>query len=140
MIGNQVEITLDPQVDKEPDRKCDGIAYVCHTKGVCIGYLPLLRTLRKYMTEACGEDDKERVRRWGLATKAIRQQLKIDHDNMGISRWTAKVAGLIYKMEGTAESWIEFQEYSDLCQMNPDKAKKYKLAQVAVNFPDILDF
>lgn len=143
VIGNQVVVTLDPEWNKEPDRTCDGIAYACHSKGVLIGYLPLLRTLRKYMAEAYSEDAKERVRRWGLATKAIRQQLKIDHDNACISRWTTKVAGLIYKREGdkhTAESWLEFQEYSDLCHMNPDKAKQYKLTQVAINFEGILDF
>ncbi len=137
VIKNLVTVTLDPQWDKEPDRTCDGIAYKCSTKGVCIGYLPLLRTLRGYMNDAYSDEARERVRQWGLATKAIRQQLKIDRDNIGQTEWKAYVAGLLYSKDG---KWIEFQEYSDLCQSNPAEAAKWRLEQVSVDFRFVLEF
>ena len=137
VIVNAVSVDREPSFDKEPDRTCDGRAYVCKTKGVCIGYLPLLRTLRKYMAEAQEEEAKERIRQWGLATKAIRQQLKIDHDNIGREHWTAKVSGILYER---ADKWLEVHEYSELCPTNPAEAAKWTLKQVAVNFENVLEF
>ena len=137
VIKNAVQVVREPEWDKEPDRTCDGLAYRCDTKGVCIGYLPLLRTLRKYLADATTDAERERIRQWGLATKAIRQQLKIDGDNIGSDRWTAYVAGLLYQREG---SWIEFEAYSDLCQSNPAEAAKWVLRQVSIDFRNVLEF
>jgi hypothetical protein len=132
--GNAVFVLRDDAWHKEPENGCDGIAYRCETKGVVIGYLPLLRTLRKYMAEAYSEEARERIRRWGLATKAIRQQLFIDYGNLGTERWVAKVAGLLYFKEG---KWLEFEEFT---QLTPEEQSGWKLEQVSINFPDILEF
>lgn len=134
VIGNAAFVSKESALDKEQDRTCDGVAYRCECKSKLIGYIPLVRTIRKYYGEATSQDKQAKLREWGLACKAVRNQLAIDYANNGQERWTVKIAGLLYER---ADKWIEFDEYSNLCQTNPEEASKWTLKQVAVRFDDV---
>ena len=105
----------------------NGIAYRCECKGHLIGYVPELATLRKYYREATSEDERNRIKAWGECVKACRNQFAIDFDNNGQERWKSRVSGLLYYNNG---QWIEFDEYSALCQEG--KADGWALRQIAV--------
>lgn len=124
------------QVIREANPKgSDGIAYRIDCKGVCIGYLPEIATLRKYYKDANTQEEQARIKEWAEAAKAVRQQFKIDYENNGQESWTGHVAGLLYEKDG---KWIEFQDYSDLCQH--DENEGWKLRQVAVRFDGVEAF
>lgn len=134
---NAVIVTRDPEWDKEADRTCDGLAYKCECKGVVIGYIPLVRTLRKYYNDATSETGRSRNKERGLATKAVRDQLRTEWESVGTDRWTVRITGLLYANEG---KFIEYQEYSDLCQSKPEEAERWKLCEVSIEFDDVHAF
>lgn len=134
VIGNGAFVSKEEAYDKEPLAGCDGYAYRVDCKSKLIGYVPLLRTLRKYYSEANSQEKQARLKDWGLACKAVRNQLAIDYANNGQERWTVKIAGILYER---ADKWIEFQEYSDICQSNPAEAAKWTLKQLAVRFDSV---
>lgn len=122
---NQIAESLVPGnmayfVAEENEKASNGIAFRCDCKGVTIGYLPELSTLRKYYRESKKEDERYRISAWGNAVKAVREQFKIDMDNNGQNRWSARVCGLLYADDAGWNSFpkmcYEFDEYSELCQ------------------------
>ena len=143
VLRNAVFCVRDPQYDKKETSKngwCDGLSYKMECKGVCVGYLPLLRTIRKHVKEAIDSGNKrkydDRVE-LGKAVKAVRKQLLIDSDSTGQERWTCKIVGLLY---ATDTGWdsnpiqaVKFEEYSTLCQEG--KQGGLKLRQIAASFP-----
>ena len=135
---NSVTVKHEPELDidlkKKPDRTCDGLAWRCECKGLLIGYIPLIRTLRKYYNEATSDAERESNRQRGLATKAVRDQLRIELENLGTDCHTVKVSGLLYAKEG---QFLEYPQYSDLCQSEPEEAKKWTLVGVSVCFPSV---
>jgi|SRR6056297_492629 len=131
---NLVFVTHDEKWDKPAENGCDGLAWKCTTKGVDIGYLPLVRTLRKYLKDAHSNEARQRIIDRGRATKQIRNQLRIDYENNGTDQFKAIVAGLLYFKKG---KWLEFDEFS---MLSPEEQAGWTLEQVAINFPDVLDF
>jgi len=128
------------QVFREENPKdSSGVAYKIICKGVCIGYMPDLKTLRKYYSDTTTMAEQTRIREWGRADKAIRTQYGIDYDQSGTEQWVGRITTLLY---ATDANWtpnkivaIEWQEYSDLCQAG--KAEGYKLRQVSVLFDGV---
>jgi len=134
VIGNAVFVKRQFELDKEPEKGCDGIAYACTCKNVLIGYLSLIRTLRKYYREANNMEDQKRTKEWGEATKAIRNQLFLDYGNTGQEEWVTRVAGLLYFRNG---DWLEFDKYGIL---PPDEQETWQLRQAAINFDNVEAF
>jgi hypothetical protein len=109
----------------------DGFAYRADCKGLLIGYIPELSTLRKYYSEAYSESKRHEVSAWGSAVKACREQFKIDYEMNGTESWSAKVCGLLYsKTIDGIEAWVEFEQYSDLCQAG--QGEGWNLRQISV--------
>ena len=131
---NIVFVTHDAQWDKPKENGCDGLAWKCTTKGVDIGYLPLVRTLRKYLKDAYSDEARQRIIDRGRATKQIRTQLRIDYENNGTEEFKAFVTGLLYFKDG---KWLEFDALS---RLSPKEQAGWTLEQVSINFPDVLDF
>ncbi len=99
------------------EKASNGFAYSAVCKGLLIGYLPELDTLRKYYADATTDSKRANISAWGHAVKACREQFKIDYENSGTEEWKATVCGLLYcKVIDGCEVWIEFDQYSDLCQ------------------------
>ena len=132
---NVVQVERDSQLDKKPQDGCDGLAYKCTCKGVLIGYIPLLRTLRKYYKDSTTEAQLVKNRRRGIATKAVRNQLLIDSDNLCTELWQAKVVTLLYAKHG---KFVEFPDWSDLCQMGEQGG--WELCEVGINFDNVEEF
>ena len=126
--GVQIFREENPKASKEHPQDETGTAFKVVCKGQMIGYLPELATLRRYYSDAQCEDARRRIKEWGEATKAIREQFKCDFDGNGTSQWTGRIAELLYEREG---KWIEFQEYSDRAQKN--EADGFELKQVAIS-------
>ena len=112
----------------ENEHASNGVAYVVYCKGLLIGYIPELATLRGYLKDANTQEAQARVIEWGKATRAVRDQFRIDADNNGAEEWAATVAGLLYCKD---EEWLEYQEYSDLAQAGG--ADGFHLRQLAVD-------
>ena len=129
VIGNAAFITKEPALDKDPERSCDGFAYRCECKGKLIGYIPLIRTIKKYYNEAITQEAQARVREWGIACRAVRNQLATDWGHHNRESWTVVIAGLLYERDG---KWIEFEEFSHRAD-----ADKWTLRQVAVRFDEV---
>jgi len=115
---------------EETDKDSSGVAYRVDCKSVTIGYLPDLKSLRKYLKDAKTDKEYTDIVEWGKAVKAIRNQFKIDYDQYGTEKWTGVVAQILYTKDG---KWVHYQGYSDLAQK--DKAEGWALGQVAVTFP-----
>jgi len=112
-----------------------GTAYRIDCKGVTIGYINELATLRKWYREAKTEDGRTEKLLIGKAVRAVRDQFKIDEDNLGYTEWPGEIATILY---ATDEGWnsspikaVEFDEYSLLCQAG--RAHGYRLRQVSIN-------
>lgn len=134
--ASEIEESVVPRnyavIKREPNEKgTDGIAYACYCKGLMIGYVPELPTLRKYYSEARTESKRHEISVWGHAVKSCRYQFKIDYENNGTDEWKASICGLIYcKETSSCETWIEFDEYSELCQQG--MADGFVLRQISV--------
>ena len=113
----------------------NGVAYVVYCKGLEIGMIPELNTLRKYLKDAKSQEAQSRVIEWGKATRAVRDQFRIDEDALGQTEWGASVAGLLYCKD---DAWLEYQAYSDLAQKG--SASGFHLRQLAVSVDGILAF
>lgn len=124
-------------VRENNEKASDGIAYRADCKGLCIGYVPELATLRKYYKEATSEDERIRIMSWGNAVKLCREQFKIDYDNNGTEQWKAVVSGLLYFNDRTGQ-WVEFDEYSGLCASG--NASGFKLRQISVSVDGVEAF
>ena len=116
----------------------NGVAYVAYCKGLKIGYIPELKTLRGYLRDAKTQEAQSRVIEWGKATRAVRDQFRIDADNNGQAEWAATVAGLLYCCEGNPDTWLEYQAYSDLAQAG--NAGGFHLRQLAVSVDGVEAF
>ena len=106
------------------DKDSSGIAYRVDCKGVKIGYLPDLETLRKYYSDAQNEAERARIKEWGTSVKACRTQFGLDFDLNGQITWTGKVANILYSKDG---EWLESNDYRG--------QEGFKLRQIAIDFP-----
>ena len=65
--GNAVWIERQPEYDKE-----EGKAYRAMCKGVLLGYIPLVATLRTYYAEANTDDQRDLLSQCGRACVKVR--------------------------------------------------------------------
>lgn len=93
--GNAVDIIREPKFDKP-----EGKAYKATCKGVVIGYVPLVPTLRGYYNEATSDEQRDSLSQWGTATKAVRVWLESRETYMLESKWTVRVKTLLYNHNG----------------------------------------
>jgi len=113
--GNAVDVTREPKWDKP-----EGKAYKATCKGVEIGYIPLIPTLRGYYQEASNDEQRDRLAQWGRATSAVRLWLESRENYMLESKWTVRVKTLLYDHFGVHK---------------PED--NGKVAAVAVDFEDV---
>jgi hypothetical protein len=107
--GNAVWIERQPEYDKE-----GGKAYKAMCKGVLLGYIPLVPTLRTYFDEANNDDQKDRIAQWGRACVKVRmwldsrkkfplvvrvQTILYDHDGKHLPIDNGKVAAVAVLFE-----------------------------------------
>ena len=131
--GNMVTLIREPELDKNPEGTCDGLAYRADCKGVCIGYLPLIRTLRKYYKEAKSDSKRHLIEDWAKSVIAVRRQMKLDTENTGQIKWTAKVWDIRYT-DG-AEHYKTHDEVDRL-----EDSSGWKLDAVSIECPFVEPF
>jgi hypothetical protein len=139
---NLVTIERAPELDNDPINEgkpnyCDGLAYRCVCKGVPIGYLGLLRTIRTYKSDATNgsEQDYERWFQWGTSTKAIRTQFKLDLDAHGEEAFPQQgfISQLLYAKRGDKSK--KTKDYQKLSALSPEEQEEWYIMQISVEFP-----
>lgn len=93
--GNAVFIGREPEYDKP-----EGKAYVAMCKGLKLGYIPLLDTLRGYYKEAHTQDARGRIAQWGNACNCVRIWLESREKYNSEVEWVVWVKTLLYDHDG----------------------------------------
>jgi hypothetical protein len=112
---------------EENKKDSSGVAYKIECKGVSIGYLPDIKTLRGYLKDCNDDKQYSNLVEWGKAVKAIREQFKLDFNNLGQENWLGTIAEVLYT---NGKEWIGFCDFSDL-----KEPAGWTLSQIAVTFP-----
>ena len=96
--GNMVYIIPRPDLDKFG--KAGEHAYEVICKGVSIGFIPLLSTLRGYWKDAVTKDGQEAICKWGVAVEALRHHLDSQVKYQMKEEIIGKVCELLYLHQG----------------------------------------
>ena len=93
--GNAVFIEREEKYDKP-----EGKAYKATCKGLTLGYIPLVQTLRGYYKEAYSPEQKKRIFLWGEDTVAVRGWLESRERYNMETEWVSRVKTLLYDHDG----------------------------------------
>ena len=119
-VGNAVHIVREPEFDKEEK------AYKAICKGVKIGYIPCVETIRGYYKASNHDAHRSDLATWGRATKAIREWLESRERYQMEDEWVVRVAEITYD--------YDYNTVGD----NYNTVGKGELQQISVNFEDVL--
>jgi len=129
----QIEETICPRNlveirDEENQKASKGVAFAAFCKGVKIGYVPELDTLRGYYRAATSDEERMRIDLRGRATRALRGQLWTDMGLHGKVCTTGTIREILYSND------FEWKSSLDLPEEDRDK---WTLRKVSVLFEDV---
>lgn len=125
-IGNVVRIVREENIHDS----C-GVAYPTFCKGLEIGGIPDLETIRKWLRKARKKKQPQKCKKlteWGMATRAVRDQFVIDYDGLGTEEWTGRVNEIIYEKDGKTKNT---EKFSAICQ--DGRPDGWIIQQIAIN-------